>query len=167
MSELKPPRPPAGAGVSLSKAQRERIGEVREIVQGEFKPRGAQYLDGSFPWENMRRLAEIGVLGMAVGKEYGGSELGGVDTALGLEEIAKGCYITAMATLGEVGTQARVIAKFAPERIKAKYLPQVVTCDCVLSICLTEPHAGTDVGAYITNAVVKNDKVVLNGVKSL
>jgi len=167
MSELKPLRTPANAGVSLSKEQRDRIDKVREIVQGEFKPRGAQYLDGSFPWENMRKLAEIGVLGMAVGKEYGGSELGVFDTALVLEEIAKGCYITAMATLGEVGTQARVISTFAPERIKRKYLPQVVTCDCVLSICLTEPHAGTDVGAYTTNAVVKGDKVVLNGVKSL
>src|ERR1700761_5771846 len=159
MSELKPPRPPAGAGVSLSKAQRERIGEVREIVQGEFKPRGAQYLDGSFPWENMRKLAEIGVLGMAVGKEYGGSELGVFDTALVLEEIAKGCYITAMAVLGEVGTQTRVISTFAPERIKQKYLPAVCTGDCVLSICLTEPHAGTDVANYTTNAQIRGDKV--------
>ncbi|WP_158914730.1 acyl-CoA dehydrogenase family protein [Caulobacter sp. S45] len=167
MSAVKLDRELTSTGVTLSKAQRDRIGAVRELVQGEFKGRGQQLLDGSFPWENMRKLAAIGVLGMAVGKAYGGSELGVFDTALVLEEIAKGCYITAMAVLGEVGTQTRVISTFAPERIKDKYLPQVVTCDCVLSICLTEPHAGTDVAGYTTNAEIRGDKVVLNGVKSL
>src|SRR5580704_12774268 len=139
-------------GISLSKEQRDRLGKVRELVQGEFKGRGKALLDGSFPWENMRKLADIGVLGMAVARKYGGSELGVFDTALVLEEIAKGCYITAMAVLGEVGTQTRVISAFAPEHIKQKYLPQVCTGDCVLSICLTEPHAGTDMAAYTTNA---------------
>jgi alkylation response protein AidB-like acyl-CoA dehydrogenase len=154
-------------GISLSKEQRNRIGQVRELVQGEFKGRGKALLDGSFPWENMRKLADIGVLGMAVARKYGGSELGVFDTALILEEIAKGCYITAMAVLGEVGTQTRVISAFAPERIKQKVLPAVVTCDCVLSICLTEPHAGTDMASYTTNAEVRGDKVILNGTKSL
>ena len=154
-------------GISLSKEQRDRLGKVRELVQGEFKGRGKALLDGSFPWENMRKLADIGVLGMAVARKYGGSELGVFDTALVLEEIAKGCYITAMAVLGEVGTQTRVISAFAPERIKQKVLPAVVTCDCVLSICLTEPHAGTDMASYTTNAEVRGDKVVLNGTKSL
>jgi alkylation response protein AidB-like acyl-CoA dehydrogenase len=154
-------------GISLSKEQRYRIAQVRELVQGEFKGRGKDLLDGSFPWENMRKLADIGVLGMAVAKQYGGSELGVFDTALVLEEIAKGCYITAMAVLGEVGTQTRVISTFAPERIKQKYLPAVCTGDCVLSICLTEPHAGTDVASYTTNAQIRGDKVILNGTKSL
>src|SRR5580698_9063759 len=119
----------AAPSFSLGKEQRDRLDQVRELVQGEFKARGQEYLDGSFPWENMRKLARLGVLGMAVDKKYGGSQLTVFDTALVLEEIAKGCYITAMATLGEVGTQTRVISAFAPERIKKKYLPQVVTCD--------------------------------------
>ena len=154
-------------GITLSKEQRDRIGLVRELVQGEFKGRGKDLLDGSFPWENMRKLADIGVLGMAVAKQYGGSELSVFDTALVLEEIAKGCYITAMAVLGEVGTQTRVISAFAPEHIKQKYLPEVCTCDCVLSICLTEPHAGTDMASYTTNAEIRGNEVVLNGTKSL
>ncbi|MEW9572296.1 acyl-CoA dehydrogenase family protein [Rhodanobacter sp. Si-c] len=155
------------AGIRLSKEQRRRVGQVRELVQGEFKARGKELLDGSFPWENMRQLAGIGVLGMAVAKPYGGSELGVFDTALVLEEIAKGCYITAMAVLGEVGTQTRVISTFAPEHIKRQYLPAVCAGDCVLSICMTEPHAGTDVASYTTNATVCGDKVILNGIKSL
>ena len=83
---------------------------MREITQGEFKPRGLKYMDGSFPWENMQRLAELGVLGMAVPEDYGGLGLPVLDTALVLEEIAKGCYVTAMAVLGEVGVQTRIIA---------------------------------------------------------
>jgi hypothetical protein len=58
-------------------------------------------MDGTFPWENMKALAELGVLGMAVPEEYGGLGLPVFDTALVLEEIAKGCYVTAMAVLGE------------------------------------------------------------------
>lgn len=168
---LSPDKSGAASGAAdqffLSPDQRKRVGALREIVQGEFRARGAALLDGSFPWENIRRLAEIGVLGMAVPKAYGGSELPVFDTALVLEEIAKGCYVTAMAVLGEVGTQTRVLAGFAPEHIKKRFLPAVCTGDCVLSICITEPHAGTDVAAYRTNAVVKGDKVVLNGVKAL
>ncbi|HEX7813658.1 acyl-CoA dehydrogenase family protein [Dyella sp.] len=168
MSEITVPhRASLPPGIELTGEQRHRIGQVRELVQGQFKARGKELLDGSFPWDNMRQLADIGVLGMAVGKSYGGSELGVFDTALVLEEIAKGCYITAMAVLGEVGTQTRVISAFAPEHIKRKILPQVCTGDCVLSICLTEPHAGTDVASYTTNAWIRGDKVVINGTKSL
>ena len=152
---------------SLSAEQETLVAPVRELVQSEFKSRGRDLLDGSFPWENIRKLAELGILGMAVPKAYGGSELGVFETALVLEEIAKGCYVTAMAVLGEVGTQARVIAAFAPEHLRRKFLPGVTTGDCILSICLTEPHAGTDMASYRTNAEVRQDRVVLNGRKVL
>ena len=71
-------------------------------------------MDGSFPWENMKQLASLGVLGMSVPEEYGGLGLPILDTALILEEIAKVCYVTAMAVLGEAGVQTRVIARYAP-----------------------------------------------------
>ena len=58
----------------LTDEQKRIVGTVREVTQGEFKPRGFWIsMDGTFPWENMRSLAEIGVLGMAVPQEYGGS----------------------------------------------------------------------------------------------
>src|SRR5579862_5869892 len=78
--------------VSLSEDQRRFIATVRELAQGEFRARALQYQDGSFPWENMRQLAELGVLGMAVPEEYGGLGLPVLDTVLVLEEIAKACY---------------------------------------------------------------------------
>jgi alkylation response protein AidB-like acyl-CoA dehydrogenase len=140
---------------------------VRRITQDEIKPRGLRYMDGSFPWDNVRRLAEIGVLGMAVPEEHGGLGLPVFETALVLEELAKGCYVTAMAVLGEVGVQTRIIATYAPASMQERILPGVCTGEHILAICMTEPDAGTDVASYRTNAVVKGDRVVLNGVKTL
>jgi alkylation response protein AidB-like acyl-CoA dehydrogenase len=151
----------------LTDEQKRIVGTVREVTQGEFKPRGLQYMDGTFPWDNIRRLAEIGVLGMAVPQAYGGSELGVLDTALVLEEIAKGCYVTAMAVLGEVGVQTRIIATYAPEPIKQRLLPPACTGDGILAICMTEPHAGTDVANYATNVSVRGASLRLKGVKTL
>ena len=115
----------------------------------------------------MQRLAEIGVLGMAVPAAYGGSGLGILDTVLVLEEIGKVCYVTAMAVLGEVGVQCRIISTYAPESIKRKILPRVATGDAILAICMTEPNAGTDVPNYTTNTAVTGGRVIVNGRKTL
>src|SRR5512139_3829823 len=123
----------------LTHDQRAMVGTVRELTQEKFRPNALKYMDGTFPWDNMRDLAKIGVLGMAVPEEYGGLGLPVLDTALVLEEIAKGCYVTAMAVLGEVGVQTRIIATYAPESIKARILPGVCSGEHILAICMTEP----------------------------
>jgi alkylation response protein AidB-like acyl-CoA dehydrogenase len=151
----------------ITSQQRQMIASVRALAQGEFRNDAIKYMDGTFPWENMRKLARLGVLGMSVPEEYGGMGLPVFDTALILEEIAKVDYVTAMAVLGEAGVQTRVIATYAPEAIKRRILPMVCTAECILAICMTEPHAGTDVANYRTNAQVKNDRVILNGTKTL
>src|SRR6201981_7376 len=151
----------------LTEQQRRMVAAVRELAQGEFKTNAQKYMDGTFPWANMKKLAEIAVLGMSVPEEYGGLGFPVFDTALVLEEIAKTCYVTAMATLGETGDQTRVIATYAPEAIRERILPKVVSGDCILAVCMTEPQAGTDVANYRTNAVIKNDRVILNGTKTL
>ena len=151
----------------ISDEQRAFVKTVRKVCQKEFAPRAIQYLDGTWPVENMRRLAELGVLGMAVPQAYGGSGLAILDTVLVLEEIGKVCYVTAMAALGEVGVQTRIIATYAPESIKQKTLPRVASGDAILAICMTEPDAGTDVPNYRTNCEIRGDRAVLKGVKTL
>src|SRR5438874_11395653 len=99
-------------------------------------------MDGTFPFDNMTALAELGVLGMAVPEEYGGLGLPVFDTALVLEEIAKACYVTAMAVLGEVGGQTPIIATYAPGAIKGRILPVVCSGECPPAVCMTEPDAG-------------------------
>jgi len=153
--------------MNLTPQQRQMVGTVRDLAQAEFRNDAIKYMDGTFPWDNMRKLAKLGVLGMTVPEEYGGMGLPVFDTALILEEIAKVDYVTAMAVLGEAGVQTRVIATYAPEDIKRRILPKVCNAECILAICMTEPHAGTDVANYRTNAVVKGDRVILNGTKTL
>lgn len=151
----------------ISPQQREMIASVRALAQTEFRHTAGKWMDGTFPWENMKKLAALGVLGMSVPEEYGGLGLSILDTALILEEIAKVDYVTAMAVLGEAGVQTRVIAHYAPKAIKECILPKVVTGECMLAICMTEPHAGTDVANYHTTARIAGDRVILKGTKTL
>jgi alkylation response protein AidB-like acyl-CoA dehydrogenase len=152
---------------NISGEQRAFVETVRKVCQKEIAPRAIKLLDGTWPAENMQRLAEIGVLGMSVPPEYGGSGLSILDTVLVLEEIGKVCYVTAMAALGEVGVQTRIISTYAPESIKRAILPRVATGEAILAICMTEPDAGTDVPAYRTNCEIRGGKVMLKGVKTL
>jgi alkylation response protein AidB-like acyl-CoA dehydrogenase len=151
----------------ISAQQREMIASVRALAQNDFRAKAMRWMDGTFPWENMKQLAELGVLGMSVPEEYGGLGLPILDTALILEEIAKVDYVTAMAVLGEAGVQTRVIARYAPALIRERILPRVVSGDCILAVCMTEPHAGTDVANFRTNARIVNDRVILKGTKTL
>jgi alkylation response protein AidB-like acyl-CoA dehydrogenase len=147
--------------------QREMIAAVRHLAQNEFKQDAPKWMDGTFPWPNIKKLAGLGVLGMSVPEEYGGLGLSILDSALILEEIAKVDYVTAMAALGEAGVQTRVISHYAPKAIKERILPRVISGDCILSICMTEPHAGTDVANYRTNTKRYGNHLVLNGTKTL
>jgi alkylation response protein AidB-like acyl-CoA dehydrogenase len=153
--------------VQLSAEQRALVDTVHDLARSKFQGRALKYMDGTFPWENIRELAELGILGMAIPEEYGGSGLPVLDTALVIEEVAKVCYPTAMALMGEVGVQTRIISSYAPEQMKRAILPKVCIGEALLAVCMTEPHAGTDVANYRTSATIRGDRVTLNGVKTL
>ena len=153
--------------LKLNDDQKAMVGIVRQLAQEKFRLRVSRWQDGTFPYENLKELGEIGVLGMAVPEEHGGLSLPVLDCVLVLEEIAKVCYSTAMAAMSAMGAQTRIIANFAPAELKQKFLPGVITGDTILAICMTEPHAGTDVANYKTNTVIHDDRVVVNGTKTL
>ena len=153
--------------LKLSDDQRAMVDTVRQLAQEKFRLRVSRWQDGTFPYENLQELGEIGVLGMAVPEEHGGLGLPVLDCVLVLEEVAKVCYSTAMAAMSAMGAQTRIIANFAPEGLKQKFLPGVITGDTILAICMTEPHAGTDVANYKTNTVIHDARVVVNGTKTL
>lgn len=151
----------------LNDDQKAMVDAVRQLAQEKFRHRVSRWQDGTFPYENLKELGEIGVLGMAVPEEHGGLGLAVLDCVLVLEEVAKVCYSTAMAAMSPMGAQTRIIANFAPAELKQKFLPGVITGDTILAICMTEPHAGTDVANYKTNTVIHDDRVVVNGTKTL
>jgi alkylation response protein AidB-like acyl-CoA dehydrogenase len=152
----------------LTEEQRALVGTVRELSRDmDFRGNSIKYMDGTYPWDNLNALAKIGVLGMSIPEEYGGSNLSVFDTSLVIEEVAKGCYATAMGLMGMVGVQTRAIVAYAPDVMKRQILPKVASGEVHLAVCMTEPHAGTDVPNYKTNTVIKGDKAVVNGVKTL
>jgi alkylation response protein AidB-like acyl-CoA dehydrogenase len=155
------------ARLKLTPEQRALVGAVRGLARAKFRTNAIKYLDGTYPWDNLNDLAKMGVLGMSIPEEYGGSNLPVFDTALVIEEVAKTCYTTAMALMGMVGVQVRVISTYAPESMKRDILPRVCSGDAHLAVCMTEPHAGTDVPNYRTNTTIKGDRAVVNGVKTL
>jgi alkylation response protein AidB-like acyl-CoA dehydrogenase len=151
----------------LTEEQRQMVESVRALVQEKFKPRVPKWQDGTFPWENMHELGKMGILGMAVPEEYGGLGLPVLDTVLVVEEVSKVCYVSAMALIGELGVQVRAIAEFAPEEVKRDVLPKIASGETILAVCITEPHAGTDVPAMRTNTTIKGDRIIVNGTKTL
>jgi alkylation response protein AidB-like acyl-CoA dehydrogenase len=154
--------------LKLSPEQRALVGAVRDLSRDmDFRGNSIKYMDGTYPWENLDALARIGVLGMSIPEEYGGMNLPVFDTALVLEEVAKGCYATAMGLMGMLGVQVRVISTYAPEHMKQDILPKVAAGKAHLAVCMTEPHAGTDVPNYKTNTTIKDNHAVVNGVKTL
>ncbi len=104
--------------LELSADQRAMVGTVRDLVRDKFHHRVPKWQDGTFPHENLKDLAEIGVLGMAVPEEYGGLGLPVLDCVLVLEEVAKVCYVTSMAAMSAMGAQNRIISVYAPEEVR-------------------------------------------------
>jgi alkylation response protein AidB-like acyl-CoA dehydrogenase len=141
---------------------------VREIAQTEFAPRSLEWeRTGAFPEPNIKLLAEAGVLGTAVPVEYGGKGGSWLDSAIILEEVAKTCYVTAMATLGELGVQPRAIAAYGSDELKADLLPRIAQGRAICSICITEPESGSDVASVTTTARRDGNDFVISGVKAL
>jgi alkylation response protein AidB-like acyl-CoA dehydrogenase len=154
--------------IKFTDEQEMLIKTVRELTEKKFTPKAAELTgSGEFPFENMKILAELGILGISIPEEYGGSNGTVMDAVLILEEIAKGCYITAMAVLGEIGVQSKAIVAYGSEEQKQKYLPGIAKGEKILAVCITEPDVGSDAANMKTNAVHTGDRYVVNGVKTM
>lgn len=139
---------------------------VRSLAEKQFKPL-APILDQEhrFPTENVKQLAELGLMGMLVPEEYGGSDTGVVAYSLAITEIAKACASTAVTT-SVTNMVAECIYKFGNEEQKQKYIPKICSGEYIAgAFALTEPGAGSDASALKTTAVEDGDYYVINGAK--
>jgi alkylation response protein AidB-like acyl-CoA dehydrogenase len=153
----------------LTSDQRQLQALVREVAQKELKPLASRWdRTHEFPWDSIRHLAGVGVLGLTIPEAYGGLGGGWIEAVLAIEEVARACYQTAMAVLGELGVQTQAIVHYGTEAHKQRYLPAVARGELMCAICMTEPDAGSDVGAITTRAVQDgNGGYVVNGAKVL
>jgi butyryl-CoA dehydrogenase len=139
---------------------------TRQFAQDVLWP-SAQARDRSceFPRAEIDQMGELGLMGMLVPEEYGGSETGAVAYALALEEIAAGDgpVSTILSVHSSVGCVP--ILNYGTEAQKQKYLPKLASGEWVGGFALTEPQAGSDASNLRTTAVRDGDHYVLNGAK--
>ncbi len=118
-----------------------------------------------FPLDVIRNTAELGMAGIYVSEDHGGSGLSRLDATLIFEALSMACPATA-AFLSIHNMVAGMIDRFAGEEMRAGILPRLCSMDLVASYCLTEPGSGSDAAALRTSAKRDGDGWVLNGTKA-
>jgi alkylation response protein AidB-like acyl-CoA dehydrogenase len=117
-----------------------------------------------FPVAEMREAAALGMGGVYIGEDVGGSGLTRLDAALIFEALATGCP-TVSAFISIHNMAAWMIDRFGSDEQRRRFLPKLVTMEHLASYCLTEPGAGSDAGALKTRAVRDGDHYVVHGQK--
>ncbi len=153
--------------LELSEEQRMVQASVREFVAGEIAPRAHEYDEqAKFPHEQLKGLAELGLLGMIIPEEWGGAGFDTVAYALALEEIARAdasvCVIVGVTN----SVCCYPILSFGTDEQKHKYLVPLARGEKLGAFCLSEPQAGSDATNLRTRAVRDGDSYIINGTKS-
>jgi alkylation response protein AidB-like acyl-CoA dehydrogenase len=139
---------------------------VRAFAQDEVAPVARHFDDTQeFPWENVRKMAELGLLGIPWPEELGGAGLDTTSFIIAIEELARVCAshsitISAHTTLG-----TSPIVNFGTPEQRERYVPRLASGRVLGGFGLTEPNAGSDAGGTQSTAVRKGGKYILNGTK--
>lgn len=140
---------------------------VSDYSKNELAPRAAGYDEsGLFPWDNVTEIGELGLFGLTIPEEYGGSGGTTRQLAIAVEEIAKGCAATSVIYIAHLSLCTQFINMFGSEEQKRNYLPDLASGKKVGAFALSEPGAGSDAAAIKTSAVRSNGHYVVNGIKT-
>lgn len=151
--------------IRLSDDQRMMRDMVREFAQGEIAPRAHQLdLDATTPRDLLAQMHELGLMGMTIPEEYGGTGNDYISYILAIEELSRASAGVAIAMSVHSSVGCWPIVKFGTESQKRKFLPQLAA-NKFGAFCLTEPNAGSDAASIQTTAVRHGDRYVLNGAK--
>jgi butyryl-CoA dehydrogenase len=140
---------------------------VRDYVQDRIAPYAAEWdKTGEFPAEQLREMGELGLFGMLIPEQWGGSDTGYVAFALALEEVAAGdgACSTILSVTNSVVCGS--LLGFGSELLKTQYLKPLASGQLLGCFCLTEAQAGSDASAIKTRAVRDGEHYVLNGSKT-
>ena len=155
---------------SMSFALGEDIDALRETVhrfaQDRIAPRAAE-IDASneFPNELWREMGDLGLLGITVEEEYGGSAMGYVAHCVAIEEISRASASVGLSYGAHSNLCVNQLRRNGTEAQKRKYLPKLVSGEHVGSLAMSESGAGSDVVGMKLRADARNDRFVLNGTK--
>lgn len=151
---------------SLSKKEQLFLQMIREFAEKEVKPLAAEVDEQErFPVETVAKMAELGILGIPIPTNYGGTGGSNLMYIMAVEELSRVCGTTGVIVSAHTSLCAAPILHFGTEEQKAKYLPQLASGKALGAFGLTEPNAGTDASGQQTFAVEDGDSYILNGTK--
>jgi butyryl-CoA dehydrogenase len=139
---------------------------VRDLARTEFAPRAMERDQKKiFPADNLKKLAELGLMGMMVPPEYGGSGADAVSYVLALAEVAYACASTAVVMSVHNSIVCESVLIYGTEKQKDKFLRRLAAGEIIGAFSLTEPNAGSDPARQTTRAVRDGNSYILNGTK--
>ena len=139
---------------------------ARQFAENEIAPFAAEWDEKHiFPAETLRKAATLGLAGMYVRSNIGGTELTRLESAMVFEELATACPSTA-AYLSIHNMVAALIDRYADQTLRQHWLPKLLTMECMSSYCLTEPDSGSDAASLKATAVRQGDEYIVNGAKA-
>jgi len=139
---------------------------VSEFAEKEVKPLASEIdTTGEFPWETIKKMAKLNLLGLPIPTKYGGAGVDTISYVIAVEEISKRCASTGviMSVHTSVGTYP--IYLFGTEEQKQKFVVPLAKGERIGAFALTEPGAGSDAAAAQTTAVREGDYYIINGSK--
>ncbi len=158
----------AGAGPSfdLSEDQQAVREMVRDFAESEIRPIAAEIDEThEFPTATVKKMGELGLMGMFVPDPYGGAGMDYVSYSIAIEELSRVCASHGVIASAHNSLVCYPLLAYGNEAQKQKYLAPLARGQAIGAYCLTEPNAGSNAANQQTTAVLDGDHYVLNGTK--
>ena len=152
--------------VELTIKQQALQRKLRRFLEREIVPLAPRIdQEAYYPLDLVKQMAELGVLGMVIPKQHGGSEFNTRSYCLAIEEISRACGSVGLSISAHSSLCSAPIVRFGNARQKGKYLPRLARGEILGGFAVTEPGSGSDVQSMDTRAARRDDHYVLTGAK--